>query len=328
MALYLITGQPGAGKTYYALQDVLKRYYNYNDGQYEKRPDAPILVTNMEGLSIEHENLEEIAGKMGVTVPKFFTCEIQDKIHKKYPKVVYIIDEAQQYYRGKYYDGDVFYYFERIRHYGDDCYLIAHTRYKIPKDIYGVVEKEIRAIRRSLNIIGELKYNILVDVEKIGMEVLRKDKRVMASYKTADTNESIKMNSPYRKYVIIGLLMILVMIPLTARSSIVKKMFIKEKTKTEKNEDKKIEEKIKLKVENKKEESSEKESDSFKDEYTMISSIVELDGRLYSYVNPITDEYRKIDDDDGVIKKGKRYYVKGKKEKEKLNTNEKKELTL
>ena len=207
MAIRLIEGVPGSGKTYYAVAHLVKNYFEKQaDGRYELVKPCTI-ITNIENFKPNHISLLEVMKEAG-GANIFFTEPYQIVFSKRFEhQIVYIIDEVQQFFR----KGDrskelhdVFYYFEKHRHLGHDIYLITQNVKKLPTDITTLVEYIIIAAPRSRSVIGEFKYKWDSDGIVIKREGLKPDKGIFALYKSMDIGESEKVKSPLMKTVFIS----------------------------------------------------------------------------------------------------------------------------
>jgi len=176
----LITGVPGSGKTYLAVKTLVDKYYVDRKGLYRLKDKDVTIFTNINGFKLEHKDLNEIFK----TVPfeQFFTKEYQDKIHLKYPKIVYVLDECQQYIPPRFSNNQVILYFDTHRHYSDNVYLITQDEKKITRTIATLAELEYRAVRSTFSLFGEFKYNIKSGGEIFQREVARKNKRIFNLY--------------------------------------------------------------------------------------------------------------------------------------------------
>ena len=203
MALRVISGVPGAGKSYYAVNHIISKYCVPFGDVYQLKKDY-IIVTNIEGLLLPTVDLSAAVKKSG-SIEHFFTQTVQKKVTEKYQsegkKVVYIIDEAQQYFHRRFYNRDVFAFFESHRHYGLDIYLLTQNSNLLPKDLISLVEIEIRAVPRTLSIAG---FNYLRKSNKdiIGREFLRKKRTIFGMYKSMSGEETEKIKTPYLKYIV------------------------------------------------------------------------------------------------------------------------------
>lgn len=197
MAIMIIDGVPGAGKTYYAVKHLLDTYFKKDaDGIYQ--PKKPVkIITNIDGFQLEHEKLNDIVKASG-GVKVFFSKDFQEKIFEKHGPVVYVIDEAQMIFDRKFYDREVFSWFEYHRHYGQNIYLITQAVSKLPKDVTSLVEYVIRALPRSKSVTGrEFRYNHVS-----GRDILKRDavlikKKIFEIYKSASADEVEKVRNPF-----------------------------------------------------------------------------------------------------------------------------------
>ena len=215
MAIRLITGGLGSGKTYLAVHHIVETYYEADkaNGGYRKKEKFKdvALISNIDELALPGVlDLDQVLKKSGMPINKFFTVDYQKKVSEKYKQVVYLIDECQRYFGRKFYDQDVFFYFEYSRHLGHDIWLISQDRYRLSKEIASLAEFEIRAVKRSLSIGGELKYNKLMDGEIVGRKGLMPKKDIYGLYKSMMAEEVEKKNNPIIKYIAVPIVLLFV----------------------------------------------------------------------------------------------------------------------
>ncbi len=148
MAIRIITGVPGSGKTYFVVHHIWKNYLH---------DKSLLLVHNIDELKIPvSAKIEDAINKVGAE--KFFTVEMQEKFLKKlgeqYPertKFVYVIDECQRWLsRRLKISNDVYFFFQYHRHLGLDLWLITQDIANLPQEIRDLAEVEICAVPRSL----------------------------------------------------------------------------------------------------------------------------------------------------------------------------------
>jgi zona occludens toxin (predicted ATPase) len=237
----LITGVPGGGKTYLAVKHLLDQYYEYDKKEHEfKKKKEVTIITNIEDFQLDHINLdEEIERQLGYELEKvkkeeditdreklfdlekrlsldrvryFFNEAHQEFVKEKYGSVIYVIDECQKYFDYRFarnkWSREVYNFFEVHRHFGMDIFLITQNARKLTTDIRVLSEKEIRALPRSLNLMGELKYNEYINGMKANAapKVVRPNKRVFGLYKSMSMQETEKIKSPIRRFLIVGLI--------------------------------------------------------------------------------------------------------------------------
>ena len=204
MAIRLITGVPGAGKSYYIVDYIVKKYCRSFGDTYQLRKDY-VIVTNVEGLLLSVVDLDHAIQKVG-SLEQFFSKSTQKAVTEKYQKlnkkVIYIIDESQQYFHRRFYDREVFSFFESHRHYGLDIYLITQNSNLLAKDLTALIEFEIRAIPRTLSLGRRFNYLKKSNKDIIGREFLKKQKSIFNLYKSMSVKETEKIRTPYLKYLI------------------------------------------------------------------------------------------------------------------------------
>ena len=200
MAIRIIQGVPGSGKTYYAVRHLAENYFErQQDGRYELIKPCTI-ITNIDSFQPEHVSLQAACKEAG-GYKEFFTEEYQRQYSAQFEhQIIYLIDEAQKLFRKNARDlNDVFTYFELHRHLGHDIYLITQNAKKLPTDLVVLTEYIIEAAPRSRSVIGEFKYKWLSDGEVLKREGFRPDAGVFALYKSMDVAESEKISNPVMK---------------------------------------------------------------------------------------------------------------------------------
>jgi len=211
MAIRIITGVPGSGKSFYAVKHLRDNYFEYDKKQdHWTAKKGVTVITNIDELKLKHLNLDEILSDNNLTIKGFFNVDYQEKIKKKYPKVVYFLDECQKYFPRKFYDEKVFYYFQYHRHMGHDVYLMTQSIRLLPREIEELAEFEIRAVRRGLSVFGELKYKVMANGEIIDHKVLKKNKGIFNLYRSMDQKEVEKIKNPLIKYMVVTLIIALI----------------------------------------------------------------------------------------------------------------------
>lgn len=209
MSINLITGKPGAGKSYLAIQLLIDTYYNrLGAGLYEYKNDDVLVATNIDGLKLPSFHIDQHLRHTGITFEQFFTAEYQEEFTKKEgKKIVYVLDECQRQIGPRFKNESTIYYFDFHRHFDHEIWLISQDRSKICKQIAILSELEYRAVSRSLSIAGELKYNILQSGEHVEKKVIRPKKEIFNLYKSAVSHNQKHKKSKLYIYIIIGILM-------------------------------------------------------------------------------------------------------------------------
>lgn len=218
MAIRIVEGVPGTGKSYYCVKHLRDTYYTKDsmgvwsqnefyatdeegnikiDSDGKKIKQKLIISTNLEGLKLPHVSLlDEVRAAGGVQI--FFSHAYQEKIEKEDERRIYVIDEAQQIFRrklsGDY--SDVFFYFEKHRHFGHDIYLLTQNAKKINDEIATLAEYHIRAKPRVRSMFGEFPYHVISDGEILKRFSYKPDQEVFALYKSRRKAETEKIKNP------------------------------------------------------------------------------------------------------------------------------------
>lgn len=204
MAIKIVTGVPGAGKSYYIVNHIAENYCEKFGDTFKLKPGYKI-VTNVEGLLLDVDDFDQVVERAG-GVKKFFNVKVQEEITEKYKKenikIVYIIDEAQSYFDRRFYDKEVFFFFQKHRHMGLDIYLLTQHSNLLPKDLIQLSEFEIRAVPRSVSF-GNFCYAKKVCNQKINTIMIRRKKHIFALYKSMSQRETEKIKNPFLKWLVI-----------------------------------------------------------------------------------------------------------------------------
>ncbi len=220
MAVRIIEGVPGSGKTYYAVRHLAKNYCNQTeDGVYYLK-DEVTVITNIDSFKPDHHDLREsirsIKREDGkpASPDDFFNLPFQQSLTDEIGgQIVYIIDEAQRFWRkGDRGHHDVYEYFELHRHLGHDIYLVTQNARKLPGDLVCLAEYIIQAAPRTRSIVGEMKYKWLSDGEVIKREAWKPEQAIFDLYKSMDMGESEKISNPVMRTVAyVSVLVVLIM---------------------------------------------------------------------------------------------------------------------
>lgn len=204
MAIKIITGVPGSGKSYYALHKVILESFQFDKKYFDWQPipgKECTIVTNIESLRLPYFDLNQLVQEYANgDFSLFFTVPIQQLLTDKYPRIRYIIDECQRYFHSKFHDKETFYYFQYHRHLGHDIYMIAQVWDSISKHITGLCEYEFRANPRTISLRGEFRYLIYCGFDKVGSVTLPPDKRIFALYQSFQQADHGKTINPIRRW--------------------------------------------------------------------------------------------------------------------------------
>lgn len=210
--IQLITGVPGSGKTCLCLKLLTEKYYNYDskhDYFYLKPENQNItLITNIDSLTLPHLNLNSLFQQHGLTFESFFNYDYQKKVSKKYSRIIYILDEAQQFLNRKLLNT---LYFDMHRHLDHQIYLITQDFKKIHYDITSLIEFEYRLTKRTFSIMGEFRYLVKSSGTVFETRSFRPPKNIFKLYKSfiSNTNQP-KRKNPILKYITVPFFLFLI----------------------------------------------------------------------------------------------------------------------
>lgn len=216
MAIRIIEGVPGSGKTYFAVHHLLTKYFDFDKklSEWKKKSEFKnlVLVTNIDGFpfATSLDSLIETAGSLEA----FFTYEYQEKLSSGTP-YVYLIDECQGLFPFTYRDTRVFLFFQKHRHLGMDIYLLTQDADHLAKGLRNLSEFHIVASRRSFSLVGELRYRFVDPQTKECWQtkVLKKEGRIFSFYRSFSALETEKSSSVPRRFmalVVLSIVFILV----------------------------------------------------------------------------------------------------------------------
>lgn len=198
MALYVVDGPPGAGKSYWLLHFLATNLcVQLKDGRFILDPFKKIrLITNIDGLVLPHEKFSQVLVENG-GFANFFTKEYQKKFAGD-ARVLYFLDEAQEWFRSRSckLTHENLLFFEWIRHEGVDVFLATQDEGKIDSQVRCLAEKIISAQPRSKNLATELAYKEKTFAgDDLGCYRLVFDKKIAALYKSSDKPEAVKIKN-------------------------------------------------------------------------------------------------------------------------------------
>lgn len=191
----LITGKPGAGKSYLAVQRLLA----LDPGKY-------VVYHNIDGLKPEAFAESGMIRAIPEPVKEFLTKEVQtryaDAIREKYGRaMLVVIDEAGLVLAER--DAAIKGWLSWHRHLGQDVWIVVQNSTMIHKDYVVLAEYEIRALKSTV-------LNLLVYQYRVGGEAFRtvrkkRDMKVYEAYKSFDVAEVRKAPSKLLWYSIGGI---------------------------------------------------------------------------------------------------------------------------
>jgi hypothetical protein len=194
----VIDGKIGGGKTYFAVNWLLEKHYLFNDTILEHLPRGEItVISNIRDLRLPHIKLGELIP------PELPDKERDEKLRelfnfdytKEHKQVVFVVDEAQRYFHRKYYDRQVFSFFQMCRQGGVDIILITQDIGTMAKEVRVLAEYEVTAVPRTKRLKSLFQYNYRTDGEFFKKKNL-KFKPDVASYYTSFTSEETEKITP------------------------------------------------------------------------------------------------------------------------------------
>jgi len=205
--IVLITGKIGGGKTYFAVNYTVEKFYEYKPSIFQYVPNRKNfrIVTNIDNLDLPHNNLDFEIEKNG----------IEGVFCKEYigdDSVVFIIDEAQRYFDRKFYNKKVFEFFQMARHYGVDVLLITQDVGTIARELRELCEYEIEAQARSRRTKNMFIYKFKSENEIFKRQLIRFNKKVAMLYRSQFADENEKIPHVWRNFLVIGVVCLFVAI--------------------------------------------------------------------------------------------------------------------
>lgn len=234
MAIRIVDGIPRSGKTFYGVRHFAKNFCDFIENDYFIK-DGITVISNIDGLTLPHIKLSDLVyvpAKLNKFVAKimpwlvtpppvdvpsmmdFFSYSYQENvIFPKYGAVVYIIDEAQVFWRKNDRSEEikeVFHWMELHGHFGQDIYLITQSYKKLPSDISIMPEYIIHSVPRSRSMTGEFRYKQIAE----GGEVQRKfgiypDQKIFDLYKSSSAKETEKVTNPMMRQTLVIFVLVL-----------------------------------------------------------------------------------------------------------------------
>jgi len=230
MAIKIVTGVPGSGKSYYLMSLIVKNHFEFDKEyfQWKEKPrkdgKSVTIVTNIKGFKLPHVSLDSLPLSHGLpdldsflAIPMISGKTEDESIEesliykwcKKHEPVIFLIDEAQRRFPYQYKNNDVLFFFQFHRHLGVDLYLTSQDWNSLSPRITKLPEFEIRAIPKSKQLLNELRYKTYCGFDSVGSFTLKADKKIFALYKSFDFAEHGKTIRPVRKMVVIACLVLI-----------------------------------------------------------------------------------------------------------------------
>lgn len=191
-----VTGQPGSGKSYYAVR-YLTQFFDRDGDLYVPKSNYTI-VSNVEGLKLPHD----------VFTPELLSVKIWEKLYtERRRKTILVIDECQHWLKRP--TPEQQYFFEWHRHLGVEIVLMCHSLIVLSKTIQVLIEKEVRSAPQLLHIFGRFRYSHWSGDSRISIFMMKIRKDIFALYKSFEQlNTHNKTVSPLYIFMLVFVFLI------------------------------------------------------------------------------------------------------------------------
>lgn len=217
MAIYLIEGKIGSGKTYYAVYSMLADFFQWS--KYLMRyvmARNVLIISNITGLKFPHVDLLSEIETLGVKV--VFSAEYLEGLRLKYgvQNIVILIDELQLILDRKFYDKEIFGFFQLSRKQGLDIYIMTQDLKTIPREIQVLPELFYHAHPRTAGGGGRFRYTVASTATGAShsFQLIPIKQEVFDVYKSQDYEEVKPIKQAYKKYAFALVIMILIVVGL------------------------------------------------------------------------------------------------------------------
>lgn len=199
--IYFISGVPGSGKTYWAVYEIVHKYFSFDSGVYVPKPGFDIF-SNIDGIRLPFVQKFDVS-LLNVNNPIY-----SDVSTKK----IILIDECQRYLNRKDITSEAKYFLQYHRHLNVDIYLISQSIKLVDYSVQCLVEYDLRASRPSLRFFDSLfTYHIYVADEPTEKIRIKLDKKICALYQSAKVISKVQRNR-YVQYLSFGIFLLIIAI--------------------------------------------------------------------------------------------------------------------
>lgn len=217
MSIKIVSGVLGAGKTYYVVDEILYKYFKFDNRTDEWTPKQEIeIYSNISGLKLpvidikmQLQSIDFILAFFNVTKTKeshFWTYRPELKSR------VLIIDEAQAIFDKKFSNRNVFEFFQLSRQLGFDIYLITQDATTLSKELQNLSEYDVQAVRRSFHLGPFFRYIKVANSEVIRRLSRPKSQKVFMMYRSMVAKEDSKIQSFPLKMAVYATVLIMITI--------------------------------------------------------------------------------------------------------------------
>ena len=211
----IVEGVPGSGKSYYGVNYVCSKFAKY-DAVYDEFvvSNDVLIITNIEGFRVKHKKIDDLIEKYGGLEGFFNVANFEKMIaHYKCKNIILLIDEAQRYFDSKFYDKDVFYFFQYHRHLGVDVFLFTQKVSTLARHLLPLAEFIITAAPRSLAFGNTFRYRFKdLEGNSLYSRVLTKNQVFFKAYKSFTTDEAEKPKNVITRLILMVVVMSLVVV--------------------------------------------------------------------------------------------------------------------
>jgi hypothetical protein len=206
----IVTGKLGSGKTYFTVNYILKKFYRYEEPILQYVPLSTVrIITNIRGFRLPHENLQDlICNDAGLPDMAKMRMVFSPEFVQGEKNVIFVIDEAQSIFPRKFYDVQIFTFFQKARQEGLDIFLITQDVNTLAKEFVVLCEYEINALQRAKRSKNVFVYKYLLVSEgrpEVFKTVSLKFRMDIASvYTSFVKTEKEKLTFVYKRYLFLA----------------------------------------------------------------------------------------------------------------------------
>jgi hypothetical protein len=211
--IHVITGVPGSGKSYWAVNYLYTKYCDDNNGHIDTSLDVKI-ISNVDELKIHHDSLDLLLENH--RIDQIINNDAFKKLKEKYKRVIFLIDEAQRYLTKENYESMQF-AFEYHRHFGIEFLLLTQDKVLLPYKLLKLAEYLVVAQPRSrsvdLPLIGSFRYKYFDNsgYVELSQQNLKKNQKIFNLYQSFEFDETEKPKNMVNRYaLVIGIFVLFV----------------------------------------------------------------------------------------------------------------------
>jgi hypothetical protein len=211
--IWVLTGVPGSGKTYFAVDMIndllqkLKKKEKINDKEAQEKIK---VLHNVDGLKVGTV-LDTFCAERDLDLITPFTDHYH-KDNEEFRGWLFVVDECQTLFPKNMRNEQVQRFFQMHRHYGIDVVLLSQDYKLICPAISLLSEFQYRAVSDTANPLpATFMYKQMIGYEEIGRKFKIKKKQVFNLYKTADFDQK-KVKKKARPMLIVGVICLLLAI--------------------------------------------------------------------------------------------------------------------